>query len=237
MAVFRPSVRSHEIYWECHMLADLQKKNQILEATIENLEAELERFRLDEKLRPITSPDPVGGNFYLWSTYRFMQGDVLSYTEVKLFTTPLGMAGQGTTSELTYTDTNLKEGGRLGGPGVQVRGLVVDFLGGSSQDIMGLRETGVLSWNFHQIRVDQAPLGALSWDTAGRRGILRLGSPEDYEIPSAQGNLIRFTNQGVYLPSSTSFALLLRCGRKDRALDQSMAVRVTLVSEVGWELG
>lgn len=199
------------------------------------------------------------GEISLYSTHGFPSGTALANSQNRIFTTPLGAQGQGYTTSLTKTETNLKEGGRIpSGQAYDVYGVATQVLGATTlagqiefqnaafnnesmiRDLQNIVNNGVLSWDFTQTNVDICPImlagagggifGAVSQNAAGSNG----GG-----MNNGNGGIWMYRKHPVALPGSTTFAVVITFGSRasavaglidDDVLDPlSVAIRVVLL--------
>jgi hypothetical protein len=141
----------------------------------------------------------------VWSTY--LLSGAIEYGSFRLFTTPLGMQGQGFTVGLTRAETNLREGGRI--PGMYC--LDVTHVGvelfGDTEDVEAVRQSGTLAWNFVQTEVDIGPLSAFLSENE-KRGFLAINRT---------------------LPANTCFCVNLNIGGRMPSLKRELRIRVSLL--------
>jgi hypothetical protein len=211
-------------------LKDAEQRATIMMKTCDNQDkriremtgaAQPDAWRILSEFGKDSIPSPVT----VYSTFYLQAGSVLSYTSNRLFSTPLGAIGQGKDLGLDRADTNLREGGQLPAD-VQVRALVCEIIGGTSEDIAQLRATGTLMWDLVQVSVDVAPLGVFTWDAAGRTGVLKLS---DIENPSEEdAKTTNLSDSGFILKKGMTFGMVLGFGRCDRTLWDTVRVRVSL---------
>ena len=137
------------------------------------------------------------GEITLYSTHAFPAGQALANSTNRIFTAALGAQGQGFTTGLTRTETNLKESGRIpSGQAYDVYGVACQILGADNtaglagqmdepfndnvatvQTLQNIVSNGVLQWDFTQTAVDICPImlagagggvfGAIAQNAAG----------------------------------------------------------------------
>lgn len=140
------------------------------------------------------------GETVLWSTLMLPAGSrILSggpgYQQYRLFSNPLGQAGQGFSTPMTRSQTNLREGGRVpAGVGYDVYQVQWEISSDSSLLARALSQAGTISWDFIQTSIEIAPLNYRASDWHG---------------PSAAG----FTGGYLYrkhlvgIPGNSTFAM------------------------------
>ena len=184
------------------------------------------------------------GEITLYST-QLLQGN-LANSVSRLFATPLGAQGQGYTTSLTKTETNLKEGGRIpSGQAYDVYGVATQILGASEteqttqpvtqcdpfntlsrvQDLTNIVNNGVLSWDFTQTVVDICPVMLAG---AGG-GVFGAGNAAAGALNNGNGGIWMYRKHPVALPGNTTFAVLLQFGSRSCVLAESAAARIVLL--------
>ncbi len=193
------------------------------------------------------------GEITLYSTQLFAPGTALANSSSRLFATPLGAQGQGYSTSLTISETNLKEGGRIpSGQAYDVYGVATQVIGASvvgsavTQDLsfataadvailQNIVSNGALSWDFTQTKVNICPVmsagaggglfGAVSTNAAAATtGAMNNGN----------GGIWMYRKHPVALPGNTTFAVLLEFGSRAAAIPNAeattgAAVRVVLL--------
>lgn len=191
------------------------------------------------------------GEITLYSTQCLSSG-ALANSANRLFASPLGSQGQGFTSSLTKSETNLKEGGRIpSGQAYDVYGVATQVMAGETTlagtgsaaypfnddvatvaALQNVVNNGVLSWDFTQTVVDICPImlagagggvfGAISQNAAGANS----GA-----MNNGNGGIWMYRKHPVALPGNTTFAILLQFGSHAAAVPSgfSLAVRVVLL--------
>lgn len=193
------------------------------------------------------------GEITLYSTQLFAPGTALANSSSRLFATPLGAQGQGYSTSLTISETNLKEGGRIpSGQAYDVYGVATQVIGATvdgsavTQDLsfataadvailQNIVSNGALSWDFTQTKVNICPVmsagaggglfGAVSTNAAAATtGAMNNGN----------GGIWMYRKHPVALPGNTTFAVLLEFGSRAAAIPNSeattgAAVRVVLL--------
>ena len=189
------------------------------------------------------------GEITLYSTYAFPATTALSNSANRIFVTPLGAQGQGYTTGLTKTETNLKEGGRIpSGQAYDVYGVATQVMAANTgitaqdlpfndstatvQSLQNVVNNGVLSWDFTQTVVDICPVmlagagggvfGAIAQNAAGANS----GS-----MGNGNGGIWMYRKHPVALPGNTTFAILIQFGSRTSAVPSgfSLIVRVVLL--------
>jgi hypothetical protein len=193
------------------------------------------------------------GEITLYSTQLFAPGTNLANSSSRLFATPLGAQGQGYSTSLTISETNLKEGGRIpSGQAYDVYGVATQVIGATvdgstvTQDLsfataadvailQNIVSNGALSWDFTQTKVNICPVmsagaggglfGAVSTNAAAATtGAMNNGN----------GGIWMYRKHPVALPGNTTFAVLLEFGSRAAQIPNSeattgAAVRVVLL--------
>lgn len=194
------------------------------------------------------------GTFPYWSTVRLIPGDASERWGYRFFACPVGQPGQGFAQGMTWPFTNIKEGGRLPGIGAAtVYAIRLEFLEGAVADIEKVKEQGVLKWDFTQTSFPISPVSALTWDEAGRTGVVSLAdpdfvpesapapepapppkpSPESQELWLAPApNVFKVGGDGVVLPNNTTFSVMLDFGLGEPAFAGPVTVRLTLATRI-----
>lgn len=197
------------------------------------------------------------GEQSIWSTQFLAAGQEIAGGSFPLFRTPLSRNGQGALRPLTIAETNIKLGGRVpngvaysvygisaeyynGDAGTDASGTDIDVPinaqtgAGSIQNLVNCINSGLLTWEFTQTKVDVAPLhligsggggfGAFAMDDAGAGALASSGT-----VQSGPGTIWTYRYHPVELPGDTTFGMLLRFGSRAEAIDTSLTlVRVTL---------
>lgn len=190
------------------------------------------------------------GEITLYSTQAYPAGTALSSVASRLFATPLGSQGQGFTTALTKTETNLKEAGRIpSGQAYDVYGVATQVLGAdntaglagqmdepfndsvaSVQTLQNIVNNGVLSWDFTQTVVDICPVmlagagGGLYGSISANAATTGAGS-----MNNGNGGIWMYRRTPVALPGNTTFAILLQFGSRAAAIPAGFGVAVRVV--------
>ena len=183
------------------------------------------------------------GEITLYSTQALPAGTALANNTNRIFSTPLGSQGQGFTTALTKTETNLKEAGRIpSGQAYDVYGVATQFLGADNTDepfndsvatvqtLQNLVNNGVLAWDFTQTVVDICPVmlagaggglyGAIAQNAAGANsGAMNNGN----------GGIWMYRKHPVALPGNTTFAIVIGFGSRAAAIPAGFGVAVRVV--------
>jgi hypothetical protein len=184
------------------------------------------------------------GEITLYSTQLFSgAGLALTNSVSRLFATPLGAQGQGYATSLTKSETNLKEGGRIpSGQAYDVYGVATQILGAEDtegaisqcapfdtasrvEDLQGIINNGILSWDFTQTVVDICPV-MLSGAGGGAFGA---GNAAAGALNNGNGGIWMYRKHPVALPGNTTFAVLLQFGSRACTLTAPAAIRVVLL--------
>jgi len=191
------------------------------------------------------------GEQTLWSTQLLGQvSGVISNTQFRLFTTPLGQVGQGFTAGLTIAETNLKEGGRVpAGVAYDVFGIATELTSSSAAanaaegnitnpastaalvtDLLNVQRNSALSWDFTQTTVDICPV-TLAGAGGGLFGAeaTTLNNTSVGHMNNGNGQVWMYRKHPVALPGNSTFAILFRLGSRTGTLTNQMAVRITLM--------
>ena len=190
------------------------------------------------------------GEITLYSTHAFPAQQQLANSSNRIFTSPLGSNGQGFTTALTRTETNLKEGGRIpSGQAYDVYGVASQVLGSDStaglagqmdepfndavatvQTLQNIVNNGVLSWDFTQTNVDICPImlagaggglfGSVSQNAAGAN----TGA-----MNNGNGGIWMYRKHPVALPGNTTFAIVITFGSRTAAIPETFGVAIRVV--------
>lgn len=190
------------------------------------------------------------GEITLYSTHAFPAGTALANSANRIFTSPLGSNGQGFTTALTKTETNLKEGGRIpSGQAYDVYGVATQVLGTDNtaglagqmdeafndstatvQSLQNIVNNGVLSWDFTQTVVDICPVmlagaggglyGAISQNAAGANS----GA-----MNNGNGGIWMYRKHPVALPGATTFAVVIQFGSRTAPIPAQFGVAIRVV--------
>lgn len=189
------------------------------------------------------------GEITLYSTQLFAPGTALANSSSRLFATPLGAQGQGYSTSLTISETNLKEGGRIPsgqaydvyGVATQVIGATVDaaaaqpvlqdvsFATAADVEILqNIVSNGALSWDFTQTKVNICPVmsagagGGLFGAVSTNAAAATTGA-----MNNGNGGIWMYRKHPVALPGNTTFAVLLEFGSRAAAIPGSSATAGT----------
>ena len=190
------------------------------------------------------------GEISLYSTHAFPASTALANSANRVFTSPLGSNGQGFTTALTKTETNLKEGGRIpSGQAYDVYGVATQILGADStvglagqmdepfndsvatvQALTNIVNNGILSWDFTQTNVDICPVmlagagggvfGAIAQNAAGANS----GA-----MNNGNGGIWMYRKHPVALPGNTTFAVVITFGSRAAAIPAGFGVAIRVV--------
>ena len=190
------------------------------------------------------------GEITLYSTHGFPASTPLANTENRIFVTALGSQGQGFTGQLTKSETNLKESGRIpSGQAYDVYGVATQILGGDNsagltgqldeafndstatvQSLVNIVNNGVLAWDFTQTSVDICPImlsgagggvfGAISQNAAGANS----GA-----MNNGNGGIWMYRKHPVALPGNTTFAIKIQFGSHAAAIPAGFGVAIRVV--------
>lgn len=180
------------------------------------------------------------GEITLYSTHFFPNGTSLANSANRIFTVPLGAQGQGYTTGLTKTETNLKEGGRIpSGQAYDVYGVATQVIGAyqaeasplvrqcvpfsydsSITDLQNIVNNGVLSWDFTQTVVDICPvmLAGAGGGVFGAVGV-NAASGNAGAMNNGNGGIWMYRKHPVALPGNTTFAILIQFGSRTCDVD------------------
>lgn len=208
---------------------------------------------------PATQPTNLFryGEMGLWSTYAFVSGTALSGGSFRLFSTGLGAQGQGYTTALTRTETNLRENGRVpSGQAYDVYGIATQVLGATTsggiiqyqnasfddsvtiENLQNIVNNGVVQWEFTQTQIDICPImlagagGGVFGSVSQNAAAASAGA-----MNNGNGGIWMYRKHPVALPGSTTFNVLLTFGSRASAIsgevstgvNLSVAVRVVLM--------
>lgn len=182
----------------------------------------------------------------LWSTFRFANAAATASTTNRLFSTPIGQQGQGFAAQLSLSDTNLREAGRVpSGFAFTVRSLAVepkyqDNWGITRADLLNVQFYGVLSWSFLNTDIEVAPVQLIGGgggifgstaDTGAAEGAL---GGSRIVLNNGAGQVWNYSSLAVLLPASTTFNLILSFGAGATVVDgginnSAMLVRAHLL--------
>lgn len=190
------------------------------------------------------------GEITLYSTHAFPASTVLANSANRIFTTPLGAQGQGFTTGLTKTETNLKEGGRIpAGQAYDVYGVAAQVLGADNtaglagqmdepfndsvatvQTLQNIVSNGVLSWDFTQTVVDICPM-MLSGAGGGLYGAIaqNAAGANSGAMNNGNGGLWVYRKHPVALPGQTTFAIVIQFGSRAAAIPAGFGVAIRIV--------
>jgi len=186
------------------------------------------------------------GEITLYSTQNFPATTALSNTSSRIFVTALGSTGQGYTTGLTKTETNLKESGRIpSGQAYDVYGVATQVIGSTTAGeqslpfndavatvgcLQNVVNNGILSWDFTQTVVDICPVmlagagggvfGAVSQNAAG---------PGGGAMNNGNGGIWRYRKHPVALPGNTTFAILIQFGSRTAAVPSAFGIAIRVV--------
>jgi len=190
------------------------------------------------------------GEITLYSTQALPAGTALANNTNRIFATPLGSQGQGFTTALTKTETNLKEAGRIpSGQAYDVYGVATQILGADNtaglagnmdepfndsvatvQTLQNIVNNGVLAWDFTQTVVDICPVmlagaggglyGAIAQNAAGANS----GA-----MNNGNGGIWMYRKHPVALPGNTTFAIVIGFGSRAAAIPAGFGVAVRVV--------
>ena len=192
------------------------------------------------------------GEITLYSTHAFPLGTALANSNNRVFTTPLGQNGQGFTTALTKTETNLKEGGRIpSGQAYDVYGVACQVLGADNtaglagqmdepfndnvatiQTLQNIVTNGTLAWDFTQTVVDICPImlagagGGLYGAISSTAGNTPIGA-----MNNGNGGIWMYRKHPVALPGATTFAVVIGFGSRAAPIPagEGAAVRIVLL--------
>jgi hypothetical protein len=196
------------------------------------------------------------GEITLYSTQLFAPGAQLANSSSRLFATPLGAQGQGYSSSLTISETNLKEGGRIPsgqaydvyGVATQVIGATVDATAAQPvlqdlsfataadvQILQNIVNNGALSWDFTQTKVNICPVmsAGAGGGVFGAISTNAAGATSG-SMNNGNGGIWMYRKHPVALPGNTTFAVLLEFGSRAASIPNDTAtsgaaVRVVLL--------
>ncbi len=189
------------------------------------------------------------GEQTLWSTQFISTTTALSNQVFRLFTTPVGQLGQGfSAGQLTISETNLKEGGRV------PSGIAYDVFGIASQvllhsgtadttsyaeaidtsaeidELVGIINSGVLRWNFTQTTVDICPM-SLAGAGGGAFGAVaqNAAGANSGHMNNGNGQIWMYRKHPVALPGNTTFSVELAFGSRGPAAFATAGVSVRVI--------
>lgn len=194
------------------------------------------------------------GEITLYSTHNFPAASALANSNNRIFSTQLGQVGQGYTTGLTRTETNLKEGGRIPtGQAYDVYGVATQIIGtnggtanepamvqdvaftGGTTLLQNIVNNGVLAWDFTQTNVDICPImlagagGGVYGALAGAGG----ATPNTFQgsLNNGNGGIWMYRKHPVALPGATTFAVIIGFGSRTSDVGQAegAAIRVVLL--------
>ena len=196
------------------------------------------------------------GEQSIWSSQFLASTANATNQTFRLFTTPLGQTGQGFAQQLTITETNLKEGGRVpSGLAYDVFGIAcqmnqinsnlgTDAAGvsyasaidtaGEINTLVGLINSGILRWNFTQTTIDICPV-SLAGAGGGAFGAIaqNAAGANSGNMNNGNGQIWMYRKHPVALPGNTTFSVELVFGNRApaawNAVGQDMVARVVLL--------
>jgi hypothetical protein len=194
------------------------------------------------------------GEITLYSTFNFPAGSALANTSNRVFSTQLGQTGQGYTTGLSRSETNLKEGGRIPtGQAYDVYGVACQILGtnggtadqpantqatsfiGGTNLLQNVVNNGVLQWDFTQTNVDICPimLAGAGGGVYGTLGGAGAGTANTFQgaLNNGNGGIWMYRKHPVALPGSTTFAVVIGFGARTPVVGQGegAAIRIVLL--------
>jgi len=191
------------------------------------------------------------GEITLYSSHGFTANTALANSANRIFTTPLGAQGQGFTTGLTKTETNLKEGGRIpSGQAYDVYGVATQVMAANNgfeaataavdlpfndatatvQTLQGIVNNGVLSWDFTQTVVDICPV-MLAGAGGGVYGAIaqNAAGANSGSMNNGNGGIWMYRKHPVALPGNTTFAILVQFGSRAPAIPSTFGVVIRVV--------
>ena len=205
---------------------------------------------------PFSTPQNIFrfGEQTLWSTQLLALAAgsaAIANTTFRVFTTPLGQVGQGFNAGLTIAETNLKEGGRVpAGVAYDVFGVATELTSSTAvaasgaegtisqqantlnlvADLLNVQRNSALSWDFTQTTVDICPV-TLAGAGGGLFGAeaTTLNNTSVGHMNNGNGQIWMYRKHPVALPGNSTFAIVLRFGSRAAALNNQLAVRITLL--------
>lgn len=185
------------------------------------LHTEIQKIESSELFR---NPRP-DGTMAVWSSYHWPEGKPFGGTSHRLFTTPLGIFGQGFPRPLSGVDTNAVESGRLPHP-MHVRGMLVE-LWGSEADRKAVRQHAFLSydsytenWKLQRL----CTIGMMGWHAKYKSNSV---PPIDLEC-----DVLEWSSwpEGIAdIDNETSFSLLVVFDPEMPRLSAPLTIRVVLL--------
>jgi len=190
------------------------------------------------------------GEITLYSTHAFPLNTALANSNNRVFTTPLGQNGQGFTTALTKTETNLKEGGRIpSGQAYDVYGVACQVLGADNavglagqmdepfndnvatvQTLQNVVNNAVLSWDFTQTVVDICPV-MLSGAGGGVYGAIaqNAAGANSGAMNNGNGGIWMYRKHPVALPGATTFAVVIAFGSRAAVIPAQFGIAMRIV--------
>lgn len=166
-----------------------------------------------------------------WSTYFFQQGTTFNNSQFRLFSTPLGMMGQGLSRAATIELTNLQESGRISsGLGFNVRALMVEFRDPVEMNV--LQELADAADGTIEGRSSLedifAPYMIVSWD---KLQVQWRQCPLSFLTPRPGGGRIGIYPEIAHLAPNTTFGVKLEFGGETPKAPRDFYVRVSIIGK------
>ena len=190
------------------------------------------------------------GEITLYSTHAFPASTPLSNTSSRVFSTQLGVRGQGFGRVHSKAETNLKEGGRIPtGQAYDVYGVACQIMAGdatagmtgsidepfndSVASVAGLQNivnNGTISWDFTQTTVDICPI-MLSGAGGGLYGAIssNAAAANTGAMNNGNGGIWMYRKHPVALPGATTFAILIDFGTGAAPIPAEFGVAIRVV--------
>lgn len=164
----------------------------------------------------------------LWSTYRYAHGAALADTDNRVFTTQMGMTGQGFTVPLTISETNATENGRIpNGAGYGVKGVATQVYyqpttaatyPPTGADLWNVVQNGILRWFFIQVFIDICPIslsgagGGVFGTSADTGAAYGEGNGSQVSLNNGAGQVWVYSDQPILLDAGLTFSLAQQFG-------------------------
>ena len=208
-------------------------------AKIEEQQKEIQRlmdqlYLAETKLGELPDIEPASNGASFWSSAYFAEGSRLAACQVRLFTTPMGMAGQGFRQALTRSHTNIREGGKIPAKAT-FHTLYLELVGPKAKEMRSiLKDKGLLQLDLIQGQIGLGLASRMKWEgTTGALDLKGLKTPTKLK-DGAFGDWVHLTDRGIQISRKSIFAVSLSFGSSplqgsaDTLQGGDVVVRVTL---------
>jgi hypothetical protein len=188
------------------------------------------------------------GEITMFSSYAFPASTALSTTGGnRLFAVAQGQIGQGFTTTLSQSETNLKEGGRVpNGQAFDIYGVATQVLGSNTtnltidlpfndatatvQTLQNIVSNGTLRWDFSQTNIDICPI-MLAGAGGGLYGAIsqNAAATNAGAMNNGNGGIWMYRKHPVALPGSTTFGVVLFFGARTAVIPAGFGAVVRVV--------